>query len=202
MRDAPADSVITTPIWAMKSANSSQRWVARRPTQSLLATKNATRAVIARPAAIQPYTPRRKAPTRASAVTGLIPRPARESSRAMGPSIRKASRDRTPSAAGPKPRGAGSGRPPPQAVLPHAPDQELDPVLAEERLAGKDHRRDAPVPGRFECALVLRDDVVVSSGIPRDRGIQLREIEAGPLRRVGEVRALVPAVHVSAPYDT
>src|SRR6516164_5097871 len=144
MRDAPADSVITTPICATKSANNSQRWVARRPTQLLLATKNATRAVMARPAAIQPYTPRRKAPTRASAATEPILPPERDSSRAMGPSIRKGSAIVHPPGVG-RNRGTGSGRLPPETVLLHAPDQELDPVLAEERFAGKDHRRNAPV---------------------------------------------------------
>jgi hypothetical protein len=49
-------------------------------------------------------------------------------------------------------------------VLAHAPQQEIDAVLAEERLAGEDHRRHAPVAGRFELALVRLDDRVVAGG--------------------------------------
>ena len=36
-----------------------------------------------------------------------------------------------------------------QTVLPHTPDQQLDPVLPEEGLTVKDHRRHTPVTGGF-----------------------------------------------------
>src|SRR6185503_3528629 len=88
-----------------------------------------------------------------------------------------------------------------QTVLPHAPDEEIDAILAEEGFAREDHRRHAPVPGGLERVLVLRDHGIVPSGVRRDRGVELVQIETRPRRGVGEVRALVPAVDVAAPND-
>src|SRR5262245_41089339 len=87
MREAPADRVITTPIWATKSASSTQRWAPRKPIQLLLATQNATTAVSARPTAIHPYTPRRNVPTRVSTAVEPTPTWESESSRATEPSL-------------------------------------------------------------------------------------------------------------------
>src|SRR5262249_58894225 len=79
---------------------------------------------------------------------------------------------------------------PSQPALSHAPDQEVDAILAEERLALEHHRGHAPVTGRLERALVLRDDPVVTAGITRDRRIELLQVETGACRCLREMRSL------------
>jgi len=62
-------------------------------------------------------------------------------------------------------------------VLPHPPDEKFDAILAEEGLTREHHGRHAPVPRRFERALVLRDDGVVPSGGLRDRDVERSEVD-------------------------
>src|SRR5262249_38957073 len=94
-----------------------------------------------------------------------------------------------------------SRRPATQTVLPQPPDEQVYAILTEERLVPEDHRGNAPVPGGLERSLVLRDDDIMASRVRGDRRIQLVQVETGPRRRVGEMRAFVPAFDVAAPDD-
>src|SRR5688572_8101601 len=80
-----------------------------------------------------------------------------------------------------------------EPVLAQAPDEQVDAVLAEERLPLEDHGGHAPVPGRLEVALVLVDLGVERRRLARDRDVHLREVVPRARGGLGEVGALVPA---------
>ena len=89
----------------------------------------------------------------------------------------------------------GDSAPAAEAGLLHPPKQDVDPVLAEERLAAEDHQWHAPVAGGLLVGLAAFDFRIVARRIRRDRRIELGEIEASPRRRAGEVITLVPTLH-------
>src|SRR5262245_8781906 len=98
-----------------------------------------------------------------------------------------------------KKRSVPFSKPPREAVLAEAPLEQLEAVLAEGRLAAEHGGRHAPVAGGFE-ALLVRRDARVELGFARARlGLERGEVEAGARGGFGEVRALVPALHLAAP---
>ena len=80
-----------------------------------------------------------------------------------------------------------------QALALHAPDQEVDAVLAEERLVLEHEGRHAPMARRGVVFLVLRNHLLVAIRIGGDRGVHRGEIEAGVRGRAREMVALVPS---------
>ena len=80
-------------------------------------------------------------------------------------------------------------------MLPHAPHQELDAILPEERLAGEHHRRHAPVAGRFERLLIFGDHGVVAAGANQVSGVRFGIKDDSGLR----AQAMQQAVQKSRP---
>src|SRR3984957_20591327 len=80
-----------------------------------------------------------------------------------------------------------------------SPDQLVDAVLAEERLAAEHHHRHAPMAGRALVSLALLDDRRVAIGIGLHGGRERAPFQAGALRRSGQVVALVPVVDLATP---
>ena len=86
-----------------------------------------------------------------------------------------------------------------QALALHAPDQEIDAVLAEERLVLEHEGRHAPMARGRVVLFVLRDHLLVAIRIGADRRIHRGEIEARLLGGAREMIALVPACHRAVP---
>src|SRR4029453_4254692 len=80
-----------------------------------------------------------------------------------------------------------------EPVLAQPPDQQIEPILPEERLAVVDQGRDAPVTRGLERALVGRDGGVELRGVRGRLRLERGELEPGARDGLGEVGALVPA---------
>src|SRR6478609_976473 len=94
---------------------------------------------------------------------------------------------------------SGSSRSPRQTLAFHPPDQEVDPILAEERLAFEYESRHAPMARGGVVPFIARNDPLVTIGIGDDCGIHRGEVEAGGGRRLGEMVAFVPAGDTAVP---
>lgn len=84
-----------------------------------------------------------------------------------------------------------------QAVLLHPPNELIKPVLAEERLALKDHERHAPMTCRLLRGLIFGDDVIKMGFIRSHFGLQIVQIQSGAGCGVFQMIALVPILHAA-----
>src|SRR5262249_46292262 len=82
-----------------------------------------------------------------------------------------------------------------QTLAFHAPDQERDAVLAEERLVLEHEGRHAPMAGGGVVLFIGRDHGFESVGVGLDRLVHGGEVEARRLHRAGKMIALIPALH-------
>src|SRR3984957_7784843 len=97
------------------------------------------------------------------------------------------------------PRAASTALAAGQTLAFHAPDQEVDAVLAEERLVVEREGPHAPMAGRGMRGLVILDHVLIAIEVGRDRSVHRGEIETGGFRGAREVIALVPSLHRAVP---
>lgn len=81
----------------------------------------------------------------------------------------------------------------------HAPDQQIDAVLAEERFVLEHEGRHAPMARCGMGLLIAGDDPLVSIGVGGDGGVQRGQIEARRGRGPGQMVALVPARDAAVP---
>src|SRR5215475_7597803 len=84
-------------------------------------------------------------------------------------------------------RAASTSLPAHQTLAFHAPDQELDAILAEERFVLEHEGRHAPMAGGGMVLLVSCNQGLVLVGIGLDRLVHGGEIEAGSSCRTGEM---------------
>src|SRR5262249_50706154 len=81
-----------------------------------------------------------------------------------------------------------------EPVLAQPPEQHVEPVLAEERLAAERTGGHTPVSGRLVILLVLLDHALDPVALAHGRGVALGEVGPRPLRCAREVIALVPVL--------
>src|ERR1043166_158663 len=81
----------------------------------------------------------------------------------------------------------------------HAPDQEVDAVLAEERLLLEHEGRHAPMAGGGVVLFVVGYYRFQLVGVRLDRLVHRGEVEASRFRRAGEMAPLAPARDRAAP---
>src|SRR5438105_4790013 len=74
-----------------------------------------------------------------------------------------------------------------QTLALHAPDQEVDAVLSEERLVFECKGRHAPMARGGMVLLIVGDYPLVPLGIGRYRGVHCGEVEACRGCRLGEM---------------
>src|SRR3954451_6310061 len=74
-----------------------------------------------------------------------------------------------------------------QTLTFHAPDQEIDAILTEERLVLECECRDAPMARCGVVLLIIGDHTLISVRLRGNGRIHCGEIEAGGLGRFGEM---------------
>ena len=84
-----------------------------------------------------------------------------------------------------------------EAVSLHAPSEQIEAVLPEERLAVEDHQRDAPVPGAFLRGFIFGDHGFIAIRLAIDFRIELREVQPCTIRCPGQMIAEMPISHAA-----
>lgn len=84
-------------------------------------------------------------------------------------------------------------------MLLHAPDELIDAILSEERLAPEYHHRNTPMPSFPLIALVLLDHRAVAVGVIVNGLRQFVIVEAGAFGRLSQMVAFMPVVDFAGP---
>ena len=86
-----------------------------------------------------------------------------------------------------------------EAVLPEAPDQLVEAILAKEGLAGEDHRRHPPMSRGSQSSIVVCETRVVLIRLVEYRCFKLIKIEAGSGGGISKMTSLVPSADPTVP---
>ena len=71
----------------------------------------------------------------------------------------------------------------------HAPSQQIEAVLSEERLAVEDHQRHAPMAGALLRGFIFGDRSFIAVRLALDFRIEFREVEPRAPRRARDMVA-------------